>query len=102
VLAVYRDRPGSRIDDPVAMQRGLAEIYEHVLATYALTATTRAIAERRLLEKRQELADLIAGAASSREVTGAGTLRRIARRLRLYRLRPPGAVAAAFPDLRAI
>ena len=102
VLAVYRDRPGSRIDDPVAMRRGQAEIYEHVLATYALTATTRAIAERRLLETRQALADLIAGAASSRDIAGAGALRRIARRSRLYRLRPPRAVAAAFPDLGAI
>jgi glycosyltransferase involved in cell wall biosynthesis len=102
VLAVYRDRPGSRIDDPIAMRRGLAEVYEHVLATYALSETTHMVAERRLLETRQQLADLIANATSSRDFRRVVGLRRIARRLRLYRLRPPRAVVAAFPDLRAI
>lgn len=102
VLAVYRDRPGSRMHDRIAMRQGRAEIYEHVLATYALTEMTRTVAERRLLETRQELDDLIAGTASSRGGATDGVLRRTARRLRLYRLRPPRTVAAAFPDLKAI
>jgi glycosyltransferase involved in cell wall biosynthesis len=102
VLAVYRDRPGSRIDDPIAMRRGQTEVYEHVLATYALSETTRAIAERRLLKTRQQLADLIANPTSSRDTARAGGLRRTVRRLRLYRLRPPREVVAALPDLKAI
>jgi glycosyltransferase involved in cell wall biosynthesis len=101
VLVVYRDRPGSLTHDRVAMRRGRAEVYEHILATYA-TGAIRTIAERRLLETRQELDNLLANAERSREFSVIRRSRGIANRLRRYRLRPPRAVTAAFPDLRAI
>jgi glycosyltransferase involved in cell wall biosynthesis len=102
VLAVYRDRPGSRIHDRTAMWRGRAEIYEHVLATYPITETARTIAERRLLETRHELENLLANTEPSGKFSMLRGPRRIANGLRAYRLRTPRAVAAAFPDLRAI
>jgi glycosyltransferase involved in cell wall biosynthesis len=101
VLAVYRRRPDSRFRSPVMRVRGRAEILEHVLATYDLTETQRSIAERRLREARQQLATLATRDAAPIRPS-AGRFQRLAHDLRWYRLRAPGAVVRAFPDLRAI
>jgi len=96
VLAVYRDRPGSRIHDPVAMLQGRREIYEHVLATYPLTPATRAVAERRLAETTAQLEHPPPARVEQRG------LRARLHDLRVYRRVPPAPVRAAFPDLTAI
>jgi glycosyltransferase involved in cell wall biosynthesis len=101
VLAVYRDRPGSRMHDRAAMLRGRTEIFEHVLATYDLTQEMRSVLDRRLREASQELAALTRADAVSRE-TSPGAARRLVHDLRWYRRRPPRVVARAFPDLRTI
>jgi glycosyltransferase involved in cell wall biosynthesis len=101
VLAVYRDRPGSRMHDRAAMLRGRTEIFEHVLATYDLTQEMRSVLDRRLREASQELAALTHADAVSRE-TSPGAARRLVHDLRWYRRRPPRVVARAFPDLRTI
>ena len=101
VLAVYRDRQGSRMHDRTAMVRGGVEIYQHVLATYDLTDELRSVAERRLREFSQELETLTQADAAPVETT-PGALRRVVHDLRWYRLRPPRAVVEAFPDLTAI
>jgi glycosyltransferase involved in cell wall biosynthesis len=100
VLAVYRQRPGSRIHDRAAMLHGCVEILEHVLATYDLTEEMRSVAERRVREASQELSGPTNMDTAPR--TSSGALRRLAHYLRWYRLRPPRDVARAFPDLRAI
>jgi glycosyltransferase involved in cell wall biosynthesis len=103
VLAVYRDRPGSRMDDPVAMVRGRAEILEHVLATYDLTEADRSVVEKRLQEATRELAILTGNEAEAAPTeTRTNGLWRLAYDLRLYRFRTPRAVLKAFPDLSAI
>jgi len=101
VLAVYRDRPGSRMHDRAAMLRAGVEIYEHVLATYDLTDEMRSVSERRLQEFSQRLVALKQADADPGE-TSPGAVRRLVHELRWYRLRPPRAVARAFPDLRTI
>ena len=106
VLAVYRDRPGSRIHDRMAMLEGQLEIYQHVLQTYALTGPAREVAARRAGEIARQLD---ARRAASVDVDDGEDrrrppvpVRRVARDVRLYRRRPPRAVAAAFPDLRLV
>lgn len=101
VLAVYRDRQGSRMHDRTAMVRGGVEIYEHVLATYDLTDEMRSVAERKLREFSDELEALTHADAPPAE-TSPGAVRRLVHDLRWYRLRPPRVVAEAFPDLTAI
>jgi glycosyltransferase involved in cell wall biosynthesis len=101
VLAVYRDRPGSRMHDRAAMLRGGTEIFEHVLATYDLTEEMRSVLDRRLREASQELAALTHADAAPGE-TSPGAVRRLVHDLRWYRRRAPRAVARAFPDLRTI
>jgi glycosyltransferase involved in cell wall biosynthesis len=96
--AVYRDRPGSRIHDPLAMSQGQVEIYGLVLRTYDLTPRARAVAEAQLERAKNDVARL--------EAAGAPTVKRSAfrkrlRDLRLYRASPPREVALAFPDLCA-
>jgi glycosyltransferase involved in cell wall biosynthesis len=93
VLAVYRDRPGSRIHDPRAMLQGRQEIYRHVLATYQLTAENRAVAERRLEETTAELD----GAAPVPAQRRPGLLRKPL----VYRLRPPRELAEALRQPRS-
>jgi glycosyltransferase involved in cell wall biosynthesis len=99
VLAVYRDRPGSRIHDPRAMLRGRREIYEHILATYPLTAESRARAERRLEATTEQLAALEDAGGGNRRTSSATNFLRA--RL-VYRLRPPREIARAFHDLGAV
>ena len=101
VLAVYRDRPGSRMHDRAAMLRAGVEIYEHVLATYDLTDEMRSVSERRLREFSRELVVPTRADAGPGE-TSSGAVRRLVHDLRWYRLRPPRVVVRAFPDLRAI
>ena len=101
VLAVYRDRPGSRMHDQAAMLRAGVEIYEHVLATYDLTDEMRSVSERRLREFSQKLVALTHADADPDE-TSPGAVRRLVHDLRWYRLRTPRAVSRAFPDLTAI
>jgi glycosyltransferase involved in cell wall biosynthesis len=99
VLAVYRDRPGSRIHDPAAMIRGRAEIYRAVLDSYELSPACRAVAKRRLSETERELAGTAGGPPPART---PGPLRRVVRDVRLFRTRPPADVRAAFRDLAAV
>jgi glycosyltransferase involved in cell wall biosynthesis len=101
VLAVYRDRPGSRMHNRAAMLRGATEIFEHVLATYDLTPEMRSVLERRVWEASQELAVLDPDAVAPSEPS-PGAVRRLVHELRWYRIRPPRVVARAFPDLTAI
>jgi glycosyltransferase involved in cell wall biosynthesis len=101
VLAVYRDRPGSRIHDRVAMLTGQREIFELVLGTYTLSPACRALAEARLQATRKELAEL-----ERRRLTAAprppSALRGVARNVRHFRMRTPREIARALPDLREI
>ena len=99
ILAVYRDRPGSRIHHPVAMLQGRKEIYEHVLASYALSPVTRAVAERRLAETVRKLAAEL-DRPTQRALPESGVLRGL-RDLRLYRRLAPAPVRAAF-DLTSV
>jgi glycosyltransferase involved in cell wall biosynthesis len=101
VLAVYRDRPGSRIRDQLAMVRGRIEIFEHVLATYDLTEAHRSVVARRLRTARQELATLSTAEAAPAEAS-RGRLEGLVHELRWYRLRAPRVVVRTFPDLRTI
>lgn len=101
VLAVYRDRQGSRMHDRAAMVRGGVEIFEHVLANYDLTDEMRSVSERRLREFSRELVALTHADTDPGE-TSPGAVRRLVHDLRWYRLRPPRSVLRAFPDLRAI
>jgi glycosyltransferase involved in cell wall biosynthesis len=94
--AVYRDRPGSRIHDPLAMSRGQVEIYGLVLETYDLSPRARAVAEAQLERAKNDVARLD-GAGDPTVKRSA--LRRRLRDLRLYRASPPREVAQAFPDL---
>jgi glycosyltransferase involved in cell wall biosynthesis len=93
ILAVYRDRPGSRIHHPVAMLQGRKEIYEHVLASYELTPVTRTVAERRLADTVRNLAAETTGPAGRSSRT---TLERRVHDIRVYRRRPPAPVRVAF------
>jgi glycosyltransferase involved in cell wall biosynthesis len=98
ILAVYRDRPGSRIHSVVAMLQGRKEIYEHVLSSYELTAPIRSVAERRLAETAHKLAAQTVLPAPRRGRTG---VRRVIHDIRVYRRRPPDPVRAAF-DVTAV
>jgi glycosyltransferase involved in cell wall biosynthesis len=98
ILAVYRDRPGSRIHSAVAMLQGRKEIYEHVLSSYELTAPIRSVAERRLAETAHKLAAQTVLPAPGRVRTG---VRRVIHDIRVYRRRPPDPVRAAF-DVTAV
>jgi glycosyltransferase involved in cell wall biosynthesis len=98
ILAVYRDRPGSRIHSPVAMLQGRKEIYEHVLSSYELSPPVRAVAERRLAETTQRLRAETALPAARRNGTA---LERIVHDIRVYRRSPPAPVRAAF-DVTAV
>jgi hypothetical protein len=101
VLAVYRDRLGSRMHDRAAMLRGGSEIFEHVLATYDLSDEMRSVLERRLREASRELAALRDADAAPREMS-PGALRRLVHELRWYRVRAPREVTRAFANLRTI
>jgi glycosyltransferase involved in cell wall biosynthesis len=98
VLAVYRDRPGSRIHDPRAMLQGRLEIYEHVLTTYPLTPESRSAAERRLRETTEQLA-VVDRVAEHRR---SSVVARLLRERMDYRFRPPREIARAFPDLGSV
>jgi glycosyltransferase involved in cell wall biosynthesis len=98
VQAVYRDRPGSRIHDPVAMLTGRREIYDLVLRSYDLSPELRTLAAARLSATQRELEELKRNGADR----GRSRIRTFARDLRLFRMRPPRDVATAFPDLRAV
>jgi glycosyltransferase involved in cell wall biosynthesis len=100
VLAVYRDRPGSRMHDRAAMLRGRAEILRLVADEYELSAAARAVAGARLEETERELAAQTSGATDPggrgwRASRAAG----VVRRLRDFHLRPPAVVAAAIDDM---
>jgi glycosyltransferase involved in cell wall biosynthesis len=96
--AVYRDRPGSRIHDPLAMTQGKVEIYGLALRTYELTPRARAVAEASLEQAQNDVARLEAAAT---QTVKRSALRRRLRDLRLYRTSPPPEIALAFPDLCA-
>jgi hypothetical protein len=83
------------------MLRGRIEIFEHVLATYDLSAAHRSVLERRMSAAKRELATLSSAEATPTEAP-RGRLRRLASDLRWYRFRAPRDVQRAFPDLRAI
>jgi glycosyltransferase involved in cell wall biosynthesis len=93
ILAVYRDRPGSRIHSAVAMLQGRKEIYEHVLASYELAPPIRRVAERRLAETAQKLVAQTTLPAPRRGRTRLG---RVVHDIRVYRRLPPRPVRAAF------
>jgi glycosyltransferase involved in cell wall biosynthesis len=103
ILAVYRDRLGSRNHDPLAMLRGREEIYRMVVDEYEIPPPARAVARSRLHATEQEVAAL---AGRSKEPDAAGwRLSRTAqfvRDLRDFYRTPPAEVAAAFPDLRTL
>ena len=96
--AIYRDRPGSRIHDPLAMSRGQVEIYGLVLRTYDLTARGREVAEAQLERAKSDVARLEGAPPST---VRRSALRRWLRDLRLYRASPPSEIVRAFPDLCA-
>jgi glycosyltransferase involved in cell wall biosynthesis len=102
ILAVYRDRPGSRMHDRSAMLRGRKEILELVADEYEISAAALAVARIRLEETERELDAVALGAERPadrgwRSSRAAGFVRR----LRDFRLWPPAVVAAAVPDLRS-
>jgi glycosyltransferase involved in cell wall biosynthesis len=99
IQAVYRDRPGSRIHNPLAMLQGRFEIYEHIVATYNLPPAARAVAEEQLQLARDDMAAADGLDFSERK---RSALRKLARSIRIYRRFPPSDVARAFPDLRAV
>jgi GT2 family glycosyltransferase len=100
VLAVYRDRPGSRVHDPTAMLEGRREIYELVLRSYDLSSAGRTLAAQRLRATSKELAEARQGRRPP--VRRSSPLRRLARDLRYFRLTTPRDVARALPPLNEI
>jgi glycosyltransferase involved in cell wall biosynthesis len=103
LLAVYRDRPGSRIHDPGAMLRGRREIYQLVVDEYEVSPAARRRAEKRLVETERELAALERGGEDSHQKGRwpSALLGILGDRRHFYRS-PPRPVAAAFPDLRSL
>jgi glycosyltransferase involved in cell wall biosynthesis len=102
ILAVYRDRPGSRMHDRSAMLRGRKEILELVADEYELSASALAVARIRLEETEREL-NAAAGEAEREGDRGWRSSRpaEFVRRFRDFRLWPPRVVAAAVPGLRS-
>jgi glycosyltransferase involved in cell wall biosynthesis len=100
VLAVYRDRPGSRVHDPVKMLEGRREIYELVLRAYDLSPAERTLAAERLRATSEELAE--AQQRRRPPVRRRAALSRFAHDFRYFRLTTPRDVARALPDLNEL
>jgi glycosyltransferase involved in cell wall biosynthesis len=103
LLAVYRDRAGSRMHDPGAMLRGRREIYRLVIDEYEISPAARECATRRLRETEDDLAELTRKGDGGRpsRLRAIAIARHVAARRHFFRS-PPAPVAAAFPDLSTL
>jgi glycosyltransferase involved in cell wall biosynthesis len=103
VLAIYRDRTGSRSADPVAMYQGRCDIYRLVLETYNIPPNIRELAHSRLNATQRELSELNRQRSDAQRKSWQSSAPiRLLRDRRMFYRRPPAPVAAAFPDLRLI